>query len=74
MDRGRPREAARLLCARRRPCPHRPDDLEVVEATAGTLGAALEMRQGRLHDAAVESHEEEDAVGDLAGDLDRLRS
>jgi hypothetical protein len=64
----------RFLGGRRRSSSHGPDDLEVVEMAAGSPGAALEMRERRLRDALVETYREEHAVGDLAGDLDRLRS
>ncbi len=73
MDCRGPRQATRLGRSRRRPRPHRPDDLEVVEPAPAPLGAALEMLERRLHDPAVESDEEERPVGDLASDLDRLR-
>ena len=51
----------------------RPDDLEILEAPPAPPRSSLEVRQHRVHDPAVKSDQEHDAVGDLAGELDGLR-
>src|SRR5439155_1707528 len=68
----RPREPARPGRGRRRRRPHRPDDLEVLDPSPRPPGAARQVLERALHDAMVEADEQQHAVGDLAGELDRL--
>src|SRR5207247_6789776 len=52
----------------------RTDEFEMLDAAARTLGAALEMLERLVDDAVVEAHQQQHAVGDLARELDRLRT